>query len=84
MQSPITALYVALLYALVQQVEGNLIVPLAQRWAVSLPPALSILSVIIFGVLFGFPGLLFATPLIVVIMVLVRKLYVEDTLERTG
>lgn len=84
MQSPITALYVALLYALVQQVEGNVIVPLAQRWAVSLPPALSILSVIIFGVLFGFPGLLFATPLIVVIMVLVRKLYVEDTLERTG
>ncbi|MBK8211792.1 MAG: AI-2E family transporter [Rhodospirillales bacterium] len=84
MQSPITALYVALLYALVQQVEGNVIVPLAQRWAVSLPPALSILSVIIFGVLFGFPGLLFATPLIVVMMVLVRKLYVEDTLERTG
>lgn len=84
MHTPTTALYVAVLYAVVQQIEGNVVVPLAQRWAVSLPPALCILSVIVFGLLFGFPGLLFATPLMVMMMVLVKTLYVEDTLERNA
>jgi predicted PurR-regulated permease PerM len=83
-QNPTTALYVALLYAAVQQIEGNVIVPLAQRWAVSLPPALAIVSVIVFGLIFGLPGLLFATPLMVVIIILVRKLYVEGVLEQSS
>ena len=34
-----------------------------------------------FGVLFGFVGLLVATPLLLAVMVLVRMLYVEDVLE---
>jgi predicted PurR-regulated permease PerM len=46
--------------------------PLAQRWAVSMPPALTIVSVVIFGLLFGFAGLLVAIPLMVAMMVLVR------------
>jgi predicted PurR-regulated permease PerM len=38
MQGPVVALQVALLYLVVQQIEGNVVVPLAQRWAVSMPP----------------------------------------------
>jgi predicted PurR-regulated permease PerM len=34
------------------------------------------------GLLFGFLGAIFATPLAVVVMTLVRCLYVEDTLEK--
>lgn len=83
-QSPNLALYVALLYVVVQQIKGNVIVPLAQRWAVSLPPALGIISVIVFGLIFGVPGLLFATPLMVVTLVLVRKLYIEGVLEQSS
>jgi predicted PurR-regulated permease PerM len=80
--SPSTALYAALLYLAVQQLEGNLILPLIQKWAVSLPPLLTILAVAIFGLLFGFIGIIVATPLMIAIMVLTQKLYVHDALER--
>jgi predicted PurR-regulated permease PerM len=79
-QSPQTALYAALVYLLIQQIEGNLIMPVVQRWAVSLPPALGILAVVVFGLLFGLPGVILAVPLMVVAMILVQKLYVEAAL----
>ena len=74
---PATAVYAALLYIVIQQVEGNVLQPLIQRWAVALPPALSILSVVVFGVLFGLAGVIFATPLMVVIKVMIQDLYVR-------
>jgi predicted PurR-regulated permease PerM len=74
---PEKALYVALLYFGIQQIEGTLLMPLIQRWAVSLPPALGVIAVVVFGLLFGIMGVLFATPLMVVVLILVRKLYVE-------
>ncbi len=80
-QGPQQALYVALLFVGVQQLEGNVLVPLVQRWAVHMPPALAVLSVLVFGVLFGLFGVMFGTPLMVVTMVLVQRLYVEQTLE---
>lgn len=80
-QGPQTALYVALLGLAIQQVEGNLVMPLVQRWAVQLPPALGVVAVVLAATLFGLPGILLATPLMVVVMVLVQKLYVEGALE---
>lgn len=80
-EGPQTALYVAILMLAIQQVEGNLLMPLVQRWAVQLPPMLGLLAVVVFAAWFGIPGVVFATPLMVVVMVLVRKLYVEDFLE---
>jgi predicted PurR-regulated permease PerM len=74
---PSTALYVAVLYLAVQQVEGYVLMPLVQRWAVALPPALSALTVVAFGVLFGLPGVLFAVPLTVVVMALAGELLPE-------
>jgi predicted PurR-regulated permease PerM len=78
MVSPTMALYAAGVYLVVQQLESNLITPLAQKWAVRLPPALGIIAIVAFGILFGLPGLLFATPLTVVIMVLVERLYLQQ------
>jgi predicted PurR-regulated permease PerM len=80
-QGPQQALYVALLFLAIQQVEGNVLVPLVQRWAVKLPPVMSLVAVVAFGTLFGMMGIVVATPLIVVLLVLVRRLYVEETLE---
>ena len=74
---PMTALYVLLLYVGVQQLEGYVLMPLVQRWAVELPPALGVLSVVVLGVLFGVPGALFAVPLTIVAIVLVRELYLD-------
>lgn len=80
-EGPQTALYVALLMLAIQQVEGNLLMPLVQRWAVHLPPMLGLIAVVVFAAWFGIPGIIFATPLMVVLLVLVKKLYVQDFLE---
>jgi predicted PurR-regulated permease PerM len=69
--------WVIALYVLVQQIEGNLIMPLVQRRAVRLPPALSLFSILVFGVLFGPIGVLLAVPLAVVAYVTVRQLYLR-------
>jgi len=81
-KGPEMALYVALVYIAVQQIESNIITPLVQRWAVKLPPVIGLLSIVACGLLFGVLGVVFAMPIDVVVMVLVKKLYVEDTLER--
>jgi len=78
--SPETALYAAVAYLAIQQIEGNVLMPIAQRWAVSLPPALGMLAVVVFGVLLGLPGVILAVPLMVVAMILVQKLYIEAAL----
>jgi len=78
--SPETVLYALAVYLVVQQVEGNLITPLIVRRTVSIPPALTLLGVLAAGVLFGPLGVLLAAPLVVVAFVLVKRLYVRETL----
>jgi predicted PurR-regulated permease PerM len=80
-KGPETALYVLILYVVVQQIESNVLTPLVQRWAVELPPVIALLSIVACGLLFGPLGIIFATPLTVVVMAMVQHLYVEDTLE---
>lgn len=64
----------------VQQLQGNLVMPLLQNKMVDLPPALTIFGIIAAGILFGVAGVLLATPLTIVVLVLVRRLYLhEDT-----
>lgn len=80
-ESPSTALWVVGLYLLIQQIEGNVIYPLIQQRAVDLPPVLTIFSIVVFGVLFGLLGILLAAPLAVVVFVLVKKVWVRETLD---
>lgn len=79
--SPTHALLAAALYLVIQQVEGNLITPIIQQHAVELPPALLLFSLLIFAFLFGVVGALLAAPLTVVFYILVKKLYVQKTLD---
>jgi predicted PurR-regulated permease PerM len=46
------------------------------------PPALTIFAVVGFGVLFGPSGVVFATPLAVVALVLIRRLYLGERDDR--
>jgi predicted PurR-regulated permease PerM len=77
------ALWVLALFVVIQQLEGNLIQPLIQRRMVSLPPALTLFSVVAFGLLFGALGLLLAAPMTVTAFVLVRELYLREGLGET-
>ncbi|HTD68163.1 MAG TPA: AI-2E family transporter [Candidatus Limnocylindria bacterium] len=80
--SPMMALYVIILYFAVQWVQNHVTNPLLQQRTLSLPPALTLSLVAVLGTLFGFGGLLLSGPLSVVVVVLVKKLYIEDVLER--
>jgi predicted PurR-regulated permease PerM len=75
-----TALWVGALFAAIQFLEGNLLQPLIQRRMTHLPPALTLFSQTILGTLFGAIGVVLATPVLSVILVGVRMLYVEDVL----
>jgi predicted PurR-regulated permease PerM len=83
-QGPAQAMYVALLFVVLQQVEENLLVPLVQRWAVDLPPVVSLASVLVFGTLLGPLGVILGTPLAVVLMVMLQRLYVARLDEGRG
>jgi predicted PurR-regulated permease PerM len=83
-EGPQIALYAAIVFIVVQQLEGSVIMPLAQRWAVELPPAYGLVAVLSFSLLFGFLGVLFGSPLAVVAMCLVQNLYVKNSLEKNA
>jgi predicted PurR-regulated permease PerM len=52
-----------------------------QQSAVNIPPALLLVFLFAMGQLFGMSGLLVGTPLLAVLLVLVRRVYVERILE---
>lgn len=80
---PTQALYVILLYVVVQQLEAYIVEPLIEQRIVRVAPAFSIIVQILLAVVLGFVGLLLATPLMVALMVLIQELYVKDVLEAT-
>lgn len=80
--SPGTALYVALFYFLLQQVQNAITVPLVERRAVNIPPAMLLVWQLMLAIGFGLMALFVATPMLAVIVVAVRILYFEPVEER--
>jgi predicted PurR-regulated permease PerM len=74
------ALWVLGLYAIIQFLESYLLTPLIQARAVSMPPAVVILSQLVLGAVFGLLGLALATPLAAAATVPLRYLFgIGDT-----
>jgi len=78
--SPITAVYVIGLYVGVQIIESNILTPYIERMTVELPPALTVMFQIVFGVMLGALGLILATPLLAIVMVVIQMVYIQDVL----
>lgn len=78
LKSPVHALYVLCLFLLIHLLEGHVVIPVVQRRATRLPPVLTILAMVLFYMLFGFLGLLLAVPLLALIFIATRTLYVEN------
>lgn len=79
--SPMLCLATVLVYLVIQNIEGNIIMPLVFEKTVSLPPALTVAAQLLMAALMGLLGVLLATPLLAVALVLVQMLYVEDVLK---
>lgn len=80
LQSPTQAAYVTALYFGVQLVESYALTPIVQKHTASLPPALTLFGQLVIGALAGALGVVLATPLTAALMVLVKRIYVEDLL----
>ena len=78
LDSPQKALYVLILYLIVQQLEGNVITPLLLEKRLDIPPILTVVAVAALGVVFGVVGMLIAEPLLAAILVTTKMLYVND------
>lgn len=79
-ESPMKAVYVLILFIVVQIIESNLVTPFIERRTVELPPALTVLAQVALGVLIGGLGLVLATPMLALVMVLVQMVYIQDVL----
>ena len=79
-EGPRVALYAAGVFLVVQTLESYVLMPLVNKRAVSLLPAMTISAQILMGLLVGGLGVLFATPLVLSATVLVQMLYLEDAL----
>ena len=61
---PISALWVALLYLGIQQLEGHVVVPNVMGRSLRLHPLLVIFGLLAGGEIYGFPGILVALPIL--------------------
>lgn len=77
-QGPTYAFSVIGMYIGVHFVEGNLITPLVQAEATSLPPVLSLLSIVAFSILFGPFAVPLAEPLCLFLILAAEVLYVQQ------
>jgi len=78
LDGPEKALWVALAYLAIQQIEGNVLTPFLMKEGLDLPPVLTILGQAVMALAFGFVGLLIAMPLLGAVMVPIKLLYVQD------
>ena len=82
--SPEQAILVLAIYIAVQQVEGNLLIPLIMSNRVKLHPALIAIGVLVVGQLFGFIGLFVAVPIISMAVILADELWVRHAEDAHG
>ena len=76
--SPGKALVVLLAYVAVQQVEGNVIIPLVMAQTVRMHPAVIAIGVVVVGQLFGVAGLFVAVPILSLLVITVDEFWVKQ------
>lgn len=82
LEAPWKTVAVIILYVLIQQAESNFLTPLVMKHQVSLLPAITLVSQLICGVLFGFLGLFLALPIVVIGQVWLKELLIEDIMNK--
>ncbi|WP_022707220.1 AI-2E family transporter [Paracoccus zeaxanthinifaciens] len=75
-----TVAYVITLFTAIQMFEGNVLMPMIQRYAVELPPALTIIAIVAVAAMFHPAAVILATPLLIVVITLVRSIWIEGIL----
>jgi predicted PurR-regulated permease PerM len=79
LEGPQQALWVFLAYTAIQQVEGNVLDPIIMHKLIYIPPVLTIVMQVLMGVVLGIMGVVMATPLAAILVVL-NKFYRREIL----
>jgi predicted PurR-regulated permease PerM len=75
------ALWFVIFMLILQQIDGNIITPRVQGGAVGVPPFWALVAIITGGGLFGFWGLILATPVFAIIYTLIKE-FAEKRIEK--
>jgi len=81
MISPQTALIAALIYVGCQTITGSIFMPLIQKKMINTPPAITMISQLVMGVICGLMGIILAVPILLVLNILVDELYIKKKRE---
>jgi len=84
LHSPNQAIFVAVAFLAIQQVEGHLLIPLVMSRQLSLHPVAILLAVITMGGLFGILGIFLAVPATVTAGILYDEFYLQPRLADDG
>ncbi len=76
--APFSAIWVALGYFIIQQLENHLVVPQVMKYSVGLNPLVVIIAVAVGGRLLGISGALLAVPITVVVQIIVEEVLREE------
>jgi len=80
---PVYALAVAGVGAVVHLIEANVVAPMIFERRVELPPAWTLLTLLVMVKLMGAVGLIVAVPVFAIARVLVRRIYIDRVLDRS-
>ena len=69
-----TVVIVAVVYFVIQVIEGNVLIPLVMRNTIGVPPFLVIASILAGAAVAGIPGALISVPLVAALLVVVERL----------
>ncbi len=83
-QSPTEAILVLVVYIVVNQIEGNLLLPLIMARTVDMHPAVVAIGVLVMASLFGLIGVFISIPLISLVLILVQALWIEPLEQRAA
>ncbi len=72
-----TAILVAFVYIACQTIVESIVAPLLQKKIIHMPPALTLISQLIMGILQGLMGIILAVPLLAILIIVVDELYVK-------
>lgn len=83
LQNPMQGLYFLIFVVILQQIDGNIIGPKILGNSTGLSSFWVVFAILVFGGLWGFPGMLLGVPIMAVIYYIVRNI-VEYILKRRG
>jgi predicted PurR-regulated permease PerM len=77
--SPELAFTVAVVYAILQLVEGSVLVPIVMRKSIGISPFLILVSLLVGGAAGGFVGALIAVPIAAALEIVLSRLQARET-----